>query len=149
MYFYVGMAAAQWLGLRLQAIASVLVTLVALLAVLGHEDLLPFATASSKFAASKAILVLFACISCIVGLVLPFARFAQSTKCTSDEERFFTKLAEVCINDLADSYPTNSINNHLQSALTASHVHAVHHIFTATAVLLTVATPSTLHTCQN
>ena len=48
-----GMAAAQWLGLRLQAIASVLVTLVALLAVLGHEDLLPFATGSSKFAASK------------------------------------------------------------------------------------------------
>ena len=53
-YLNVGMAAAQWLGLRLQAIASVLVTLVALLAVLGHEDLLPFATASSKFAASKA-----------------------------------------------------------------------------------------------
>lgn len=50
-----GMAAAQWLGLRLQSIASVLVTLVALLAVLGHEDLLPFAASNSKFAASKLV----------------------------------------------------------------------------------------------
>lgn len=48
-----GIAAAQWLALRLQAVAAVLVTLVALLAVLGHEHLLPFATGSSKFAASK------------------------------------------------------------------------------------------------
>ena len=48
-----GIAAAQWLALRLQSVAAVLVTLVALLAVLGHEHLLPFATGSSKFAASE------------------------------------------------------------------------------------------------
>ena len=49
----VGIAAAQWLALRLQSIAAVVITLVALLAVLGHEGLLPFAVSDGKFAASK------------------------------------------------------------------------------------------------
>ena len=47
-----GIAAAQWLGLRLQTIAALVITLVALLAVLGREGLLPFAVSDGKFAAS-------------------------------------------------------------------------------------------------
>lgn len=50
---YAGIAAAQWLALRLQTIAAFVITLVALLAVLGHEALLPFAVSDGKFAASK------------------------------------------------------------------------------------------------
>jgi len=37
----------------LQTIAAFVITLVALLAVLGHEGLLPFAVSDGKFAASK------------------------------------------------------------------------------------------------
>ena len=48
-----GIAAAQWLGLRLQSIAASVITLVALLAVLGHQGLLPFAVSDGKFAASE------------------------------------------------------------------------------------------------
>lgn len=48
-----GIAAAQWLALRLQTIAAFVISLVALLAVLGHEALLPFAVSDGKFAASK------------------------------------------------------------------------------------------------
>lgn len=53
LHFCTGIAAAQWLGLRLQSIAALVITLVALLAVLGHEGLLPFAVSDGKFAASK------------------------------------------------------------------------------------------------
>ena len=51
--WYAGIAAAQWLALRLQTIAAFVISLVALLAVLGHEALLPFAVSDGKFAASK------------------------------------------------------------------------------------------------
>lgn len=50
---FAGIAAAQWLGLRLQSIAAFVITLVALLAVLGHQGLLPFAVSDGKFAASE------------------------------------------------------------------------------------------------
>ncbi|KAL0039364.1 hypothetical protein WJX79_004967 [Trebouxia sp. C0005] len=58
---FAGIAAAQWLGLRLQSIAAFVITLVALLAVLGHQGLLPFAVSDGKFAAS------------LVGLSLAYA----------------------------------------------------------------------------
>ena len=51
--WFAGIAAAQWLGLRLQSIAAFVITLVALLAVLGHQGLLPFAVSDGKFAASE------------------------------------------------------------------------------------------------
>lgn len=58
---FAGIAAAQWLALRLQTIAALVITLVALLAVVGHEGLLPFAVSDGKFAAS------------LVGLSLAYA----------------------------------------------------------------------------
>ncbi|DBA85738.1 TPA: hypothetical protein ACH3X1_005304 [Trebouxia sp. C0004] len=58
---FAGIAAAQWLGLRLQSIAAFVITLVAVLAVLGHQGLLPFAVSDGKFAAS------------LVGLSLAYA----------------------------------------------------------------------------
>jgi len=51
--WFAGIAAAQWLGLSLQSIAAFVITLVALLAVLGHQGLLPFAVSDGKFAASE------------------------------------------------------------------------------------------------
>ena len=59
--WYTGIAAAQWLALRLQTIAAFVISLVALLAVLGHEALLPFAVSDSKFAASKPSLLNTCC----------------------------------------------------------------------------------------
>lgn len=61
---YAGIAAAQWLALRLQTIAAFVISLVALLAVLGHEALLPFAVSDGKFAASKPCLLNICCSVC-------------------------------------------------------------------------------------
>lgn len=60
--WHAGIAAAQWLALRLQTIAAFVISLVALLAVLGHEALLPFAVRDDKFAASKSSLLNIYCV---------------------------------------------------------------------------------------
>lgn len=60
--WHAGIAAAQWLALRLQTIAAFVISLVALLAVLGHEALLPFAVRDDKFAASKSSLLNVYCV---------------------------------------------------------------------------------------
>ena len=48
-----GIATAQWLGLRLQLIAAVLVTLVGVMAIAGNEDILPGFHGAGEYTASE------------------------------------------------------------------------------------------------
>ena len=52
-----GIATAQWLGLRLQLIAAVLVTLIGVMAIAGNEDLLPGFHGAGEFTASKSAML--------------------------------------------------------------------------------------------
>ena len=52
-YVSTGIATAQWLGLRLQLIAAVLVTLVGVMAIAGNEDILPGFHGAGEYTASK------------------------------------------------------------------------------------------------
>ena len=55
-----GIATAQWLGLRLQLIAAVLVTLVGVMAIAGNEDILPGFHGAGEYTASKFAMLCFA-----------------------------------------------------------------------------------------
>eukprot|EP00891_Asterochloris_glomerata_P003413 jgi/Astpho2/3413/e_gw1.00054.14.1_t len=64
---FAGIATSQWLGLRLQLIAAVLVTLIGVMAIAGNEDLLPGFHGAGEFTASKSAML------CLLGLSLSYA----------------------------------------------------------------------------
>ena len=97
--WYAGIAAAQWLALRLQTIAAFVISLVALLAVLGHEALLPFAVSDGKFAASKPSLLIICCVLLLQVKVLSAACFYDklaASKALSPECILCRSCAVVC-----------------------------------------------------